>query len=87
MRIIEKTALENMGMKSPTYGWNVEMQIKARLLNLRTKEVSVSYRPRIGESKISGTISGTVGAAIGIFKVILLMLESRNMNLDVKNAL
>jgi len=50
-------------MKDQTYGWTVEMQIKAARSGLRCAEVPVSYRRRIGVSKITGTVSGTIKAS------------------------
>jgi hypothetical protein len=44
------------------FGWTVEMQVKALRAGLRTEEVPVSYRRRVGVSKITGTISGTIRA-------------------------
>lgn len=69
-RAIDAAALERMGMQDRTYGWTVEMQIKAALLDLSVREVPVSYRPRIGKSKISGTVKGTVLAGTKILSLI-----------------
>ncbi|NQZ78138.1 MAG: glycosyltransferase family 2 protein, partial [Ekhidna sp.] len=52
------------------YGWTVEMQLKAAKLNLRTKDVAVDYRQRIGISKVSGTVKGTLGAGYKIIYTI-----------------
>src|SRR5206468_8727544 len=57
-RAIRYDALMKLDMKDPTWGWNAEMQIKAVRADLRIKEVAVSYRERIGRSKISGTVWG-----------------------------
>jgi len=46
-------------MKDEDFGWTVEMQVKAAKLKLKTIEVPVKYRVRIGKSKVSGTIKGT----------------------------
>lgn len=62
-RAIRVAALERLEMSDPTYGWTVEMQLKAYVEGLRTVEVPVRYRPRIGDSKITGTLRGTLGAA------------------------
>ena len=51
-----------MKMEDNNFGWNVEMQVKALQLRLKIREVDVRYRPRIGVSKISGTVSGTLQA-------------------------
>ena len=69
-RAIDARALQRLGMQDRTYGWTVEMQIKAALLGLTTTEVPVSYRPRIGVSKISGTVKGTILAGSKILGLI-----------------
>ena len=56
-------ALRTLGLEEPTYGWAVEMILKGVLNGFRVVEVPVSYYPRIGKSKISGTVKGTAGAA------------------------
>ncbi len=61
-RAIRYNKLQAMDMKDRTFGWTVEMQVKALLYELSVKEVPVSYRKRIGKSKISGTIVGTFRA-------------------------
>jgi hypothetical protein len=57
-------------MQDTTYGWTVEMQLKAAKLRLKTTEVPVNYRKRIGFSKISGTIKGTIMAGYKIIATI-----------------
>jgi|SRR6476661_417195 len=69
-RAIRTAALQQLGMADKTYGWTVEMQIKAARLGLRTTEVPVRYRRRIGTSKVSGTIRGTLGAGYKILWTI-----------------
>jgi glycosyltransferase involved in cell wall biosynthesis len=71
-RAISMTALEKLNMRDRNYGWTVEMQIKARLHNLRVLEVPARYRKRIGKSKISGTVKGTVMAG---WKIIITILR------------
>ncbi len=61
-RALRMASLLRLGMVDPNYGWNVEMQIKAVRHGLRILELPVGYRPRIGQSKISGTVRGTVRA-------------------------
>ena len=61
-RAIRWEALARLGMEDRTFGWTVEMQIKALRNGLSVAEVPVSYRRRIGVSKITGTLSGTVRA-------------------------
>jgi glycosyltransferase involved in cell wall biosynthesis len=58
-------------LEETTYGWAVEMILKGALRGFRIVEVPVSYHPRIGESKISGTLTGTIAAAWFIFSRIL----------------
>ena len=55
--------LRTLALEEPTYGWAVEMILKGAVAGFRIVEVPVSYYPRIGKSKISGTLKGTVGAA------------------------
>ncbi|MEM8558289.1 MAG: glycosyltransferase family 2 protein [Bacteroidota bacterium] len=69
-RAIRRTALDALGMEDTTYGWTVEMQIKALQQGLRCTEVPVSYRRRIGVSKITGTVRGTLGASYKILATI-----------------
>ena len=61
-RAILAPALLAIQMEDKTYGWTVEMQVKAARQGLRTVEVPVRYRKRIGTSKVSGTVRGTIGA-------------------------
>ncbi|MFQ5767019.1 MAG: glycosyltransferase family 2 protein [Acidobacteriota bacterium] len=65
-RAIRWKALEILQMADSDYGWNVEMQVKAVRLGLRCLEVPVRYRRRLGRSKISGTVRGTLRAGIKI---------------------
>ena len=69
-RAIRRTALEGLAMRDRNYGWTVEMQIKAAQVGLPACEVEVAYRPRIGVSKVSGTVKGTVLAGYTILRVI-----------------
>jgi glycosyltransferase involved in cell wall biosynthesis len=69
-RAILAPALLRIGMEDKTYGWTVEMQVKAARLGLRTVEVPVRYRKRIGVSKVSGTVRGTLGAGYKILWTI-----------------
>jgi glycosyltransferase involved in cell wall biosynthesis len=70
-RAITWEALGRMDLRDRGYGWTVEMQARAARLGLRTVEVPVPYRRRVGKSKISGTVRGTVGAGSKILWVIL----------------
>lgn len=69
-RAIRYESLLLLGMEDGTFGWTVEMQIKAAKAGLRCSEVPVSYRKRIGTSKITGTVSGSVKAAVIIAYMI-----------------
>ena len=69
-RLIRRQALEQLGMKDRNYGWTVEMQVKALQHHMKVVEVPVSYRRRIGKSKVSGTIAGSIKAGIKILWVI-----------------
>jgi len=57
-------------MRDKTYGWTVEMQLKAARKKFRCVEVPVGYRKRIGFSKISGTLKGTLMAGYKIIATI-----------------
>ena len=78
-RAIRMGALESLGMRDTTYGWTVEMQIRALRAGLRYEEVPVSYRRRIGVSKVTGTLRGTIMASAKILYTIgrFLLLESK----------
>jgi glycosyltransferase involved in cell wall biosynthesis len=65
-RAIKSSALEKLHMSDKTYGWTIEMQIKAAKNKLNFCEVPVDYKPRIGTSKVSGTVKGAVLAGIKI---------------------
>ncbi len=70
-RAIGFKQLLNLNMQDRSYGWTVEMQLKAAKQKLRCTEVPVSYRNRIGASKISGTLKGSVLAGYKIIWTIL----------------
>ena len=63
--------LLQLELQEQTYGWAVEIILKGALRGFRIVEVPVSYYPRIGKSKISGTVRGTVGAAWFILSLIV----------------
>lgn len=69
-RAIRFESLMLLDMQDKTYGWTVEMQLKAAKTGLRCTEVPVRYRKRIGFSKISGTVKGTVMAGHKIISTI-----------------
>lgn len=71
-RAIRRSCLDSLGMSDRGYGWTVEMQIKAARAGLRYREVRVPYRRRQGgRSKISGTVRGTIGAALTILGLLV----------------
>lgn len=69
-RAIHFGALEALGMQDKTFGWTIEMQIKAARAGLRIREVPVSYRRRVGVSKVTGTVAGTIRASAKILWTI-----------------
>jgi len=71
-RAARADVLRALALEEATYGWAVEMIVKGAIAGFRIVEVPVSYYPRIGKSKISGTVKGTVGAAWFILSRIVL---------------
>ena len=69
-RAIRYSALQEIGMVDTNYGWTVEMQLKAAKLKMNCTEVPVTYRNRIGVSKVSGTVKGAFGAGYKILYTI-----------------
>lgn len=69
-RAARAEALRGVELEETTYGWAVELIVKGAIRGLRIVEVPVSYHPRIGKSKISGTLRGTIGAAWFILSLI-----------------
>jgi glycosyltransferase involved in cell wall biosynthesis len=82
-RAITAEALRRLDMRDGDFGWTVEMQIKAQKRGLRVREVPVDYRPRIGRSKVSGTVSGSVRAAA---KIVGLILRNAGRRVEVAGA-
>jgi glycosyltransferase involved in cell wall biosynthesis len=70
LRAIRADALKRLQMQDRNFGWTVEMQLKAAQQRLRTMEVPVRYRRRVGRSKISGTLVGSVRAGFTILQTI-----------------
>lgn len=70
-RAITVAGLDKLNMQDKTYGWTIEMQIRAAQHKLRSAEVPVDYRKRIGISKVSGTVKGTIMAGYKIIFAIL----------------
>lgn len=71
-RAVKYSTLNALDMEDPDYGWTVEMQIKAARDRVRVVERPVSYRKRIGKSKVSGTVRGVIGAGTKILSTIFL---------------
>ena len=80
-RAIRRSALERLGMCEQTYGWNLEMQMKAARGGLRILEVPVNHRRRAGgESKVSGTLRGTLVAGTRIVATLLRTAAEKKPN-------
>jgi glycosyltransferase involved in cell wall biosynthesis len=75
-RAVRWEALERLGMADPDFGWTAEMQVKAVRRGLRCTEVPVSYRRRVGVSKITGTVSGTLRAGYKILWIVVRHISS-----------
>jgi glycosyltransferase involved in cell wall biosynthesis len=73
-RAITWTALQEIDMKDPDFGWTVEMQVKAAKHGLKCTEVPVRYRRRVGVSKVAGTIRGTILAGHKILWTIFKLI-------------
>lgn len=73
-RAIRYDKLLAIDMQDKTYGWTVEMQVKAAKMGLKCCEKPVKYRKRIGFSKVSGTVKGTIGAGYKILWTIFKLL-------------
>jgi hypothetical protein len=69
-RAINYQSLVVLDMQDKTFGWTVEMQLKAAKQKMRCMEIPVRYRKRIGHSKISGTVKGTIMAGYKILTTI-----------------
>jgi len=84
-RAIRRSSLEALEMSELTYGWNLEMQIKAAKHGLRIVEIPVDYRKRIGgESKVSGNLSASIKAAVRILQVLIRVGLSRKSAMPSK---
>lgn len=81
-RAIRRTSLEQLQMSELTYGWNLEMQIKAARHHLRIQEIPVDYRNRIGgTSKVSGDLKASLKAGFRILEVLFRVgLSPRSRN-------
>ena len=65
-------SLLSLSMADPDFGWTAEMQVKAARAGVRYAEVPVSYRKRIGVSKITGTVSGSIRAGYKILRTVFI---------------
>jgi glycosyltransferase involved in cell wall biosynthesis len=72
LRALRFATLRSLRMQDRNFGWTVEMQMKAARFGLRIREVPVHYRKRVGQSKISGTVSGSLRAGFTILHTIAL---------------
>jgi glycosyltransferase involved in cell wall biosynthesis len=82
-RAIRYEAYQRLQMQDQSYGWTVEMQVKAMQMGLSWTEVPVDTRCRLGRSKISGTVRGVIGAGMGILGMVarLWLSERRRLAL------
>jgi len=79
-RAISREALAQLGMCEPTYGWNIEMQMKAARAGLRILELPVPYRCRIGgQSKVAGSLRGSLRAGWRIVQTITRIAVQRRL--------
>jgi len=69
-RAIRYSSLQALGMEDKSFGWTIEMQVKAILYGMNVGEYSVDSKVRIGQSKISGTLSGSIKAGVGILSML-----------------
>lgn len=86
-RAIRTTAFDKLRMQDEAFGWTTEMQVKAIQHGLRIIEIPVNTRVRPGKSKVSGTLSGVIGAGYGILSTIFIlrMQQSRLPRPSLRN--
>lgn len=86
-RAVRYSKLLQLDMRDERFGWTVEMQVKAIQVGMKYAEVPVSTLRRVGKSKISGTVKGTIGAAIGIFgKIFQLYAKQASFLASIKTS-
>ena len=86
-RAIRYRSLKLIDMRDQRFGWTVEMQVKVIQAGMAYAEVPVVTKQRIGKSKISGTVRGTIGAAMGIFgKIFTLFLLQHQFKLKLRES-
>lgn len=82
-RAIRFAALQQLEMEDMAYGWTVEMQVKALQKDFVVREVPVDCLARVGRSKVSGTLRGVIGAALGMLGMVCrLWLEDNKYGID-----
>lgn len=87
-RAIRRSALAALNMREMTYGWNIEMQIKAAQAGLRIQEIPMPYRRRAGgTSKVAGSLRGTVRASWRILATFIRIARSNRMQKATKSPL
>lgn len=84
-RAARAEVLRTVDLQEKTYGWAVELILKGSIHGFRITEVPVSYHPRVGKSKISGTLKGTIGAAWFILSRIVFFYFRRRANASGSN--
>ena len=77
-RAIRRSAIDRLKMIDRTWGWTIEMQVKAAEVGLVIREVSILQRARVGQSKISGTVTGTVKAGLRMLYTIWCLWRTRH---------
>ena len=78
-RAIDRTCLGRLDMREMTYGWNIEMQMKAARARMRILEVPMPYRRRAGgESKVAGSLHGTLKAGTKIVSTFLRVAANKS---------
>jgi hypothetical protein len=79
-RAIRREALQKLGLREMTYGWNIEMQIEAARHGLRIQEMPLPYRCRLaGSSKVAGSVRGSVRASWRILMTFIRVAASSRM--------
>jgi glycosyltransferase involved in cell wall biosynthesis len=86
-RAIRRDELKRLGMKEMTYGWNIEMQIKAAQRGLRVLEIPLPYRCRAGgDSKVAGSVRGTIRASWRIIVTFIRVISSGRSTAPARKA-
>ncbi len=85
-RIIKTKSLKTLKMVDKDFGWTVEMQAKALIQGLKCSEISVSYKQRIGVSKITGTLEGTLKAGYKILMTLFILWLKSKFSTDSSAA-